>query len=237
MIQNPLIVAIDKHDFIEAIGLVSSVKDYCAMVKLGLEFFVANGMQGVNKIAEIGVKVFLDLKLHDIPNTVASAVGSCAKYGHEDIKLLTIHASGGAEMMKSAVLARNAVLGGNQLKLIGVTALTSDGNANAQHVLDLAMTCKEAGMDGIVCSGMESMTVKTGLIQAFGSNAMKDFEIIVPGIRPKSYNTADDQARIVTPSVAMQNGATFIVVGRPISQSRNPAVAAKEISDEICAMR
>jgi orotidine-5'-phosphate decarboxylase len=198
-------------------------------VKIGLEMFTASGPDCVREIAGLGFDVFLDLKLHDIPNTVAKAVESVAPL---PIKMLTLHASGGREMMQRAVQAQRAYA--PQLLLLGVTVLTSLGDGDlrdlgvggtpADHVVRLGQLAVQAGLRGLVCSPREIAPLRAAL--------PADVQLITPGIRPSGAG-ADDQARIMTPAEAAQAGANFLVVGRPIFQAPDPAAAARAMLDEM----
>ncbi len=219
--SNPVYVAVDTPNLENAIALVKAVKLHVGGVKLGLEFFCANGHHGVHEIAKLGLPIFLDLKLHDIPNTVAKAVQ--AINGLEPA-ILTVHASGGRAMMEDAKAAAGA-----HTKVVAVTVLTSldDHDLNRVGVSDdphaqverLAALAREAGLDGIVCSGHE---VKAA------HKAWKNGFFVVPGLRPAGGNTGD-QKRIVTPRQARDDGASVLVIGRPISGAEIPDDAARAI--------
>jgi orotidine-5'-phosphate decarboxylase len=214
-----LITAIDTPDLARAQTLVRGVAPHSAMVKLGLEFFLRHGPQGFAQAAQ-GNPVFLDLKLHDIPNTVAGAVRSLAPLGAQ---LLTIHAAGGAAMIEAAVKAAQ----GSGTKILAVTVLTSLNTTSLsqtgvsggppQQVLRLARLALASGADGLVCSAHEISLIR----DAFGSAPI----LVVPGIRPKGA-APGDQARVMTPEEAVAAGADYIVVGRPITEADDPAAAA-----------
>ncbi|MBT5459941.1 MAG: orotidine-5'-phosphate decarboxylase, partial [Rhodospirillaceae bacterium] len=184
--------------------------------------------QGVARIAEIQPRIFLDLKLHDIPNTVAGAVRAVSGLG---CFLLTIHASGGGDMIRAAVGARGD---STDLSIVAVTVLTSLGEADmasigqslpiADQVLRLGRLAKESGANGVVCSPHEVAALRGAL--------GPDFTLVVPGVRP-SWASADDQKRVMTPAEAVRAGADYLVIGRPITQSDDPAAAARRIADEI----
>jgi orotidine-5'-phosphate decarboxylase len=219
--SNPVYVAIDTPNLEHATALAKSIKHHIGGVKLGLEFFCANGHHGVHEIAKLGLPIFLDLKLHDIPNTVAKAVQ--AINGLEPA-ILTVHASGGRAMMEDAKAAA-----GLHTKVVAVTVLTSldDHDLNRVGVSDnphaqverLAALAHEAGLDGIVCSGFEVKAVRKSWKNGF---------FVVPGLRPAGGNMAD-QKRIVTPRQARDDGASVLVIGRPITSAENPDDAARAI--------
>lgn len=199
-------------------------------VKLGLEFFNKHGPQGVQTILENRIKpsVFLDLKYHDIPNTVAGAVESAASL---DVSYLNVHAAGGSEMMRAAKGACP-----NRTALLAVTVLTSSNDSTleevgqrgpaADQVLRLARLTHGSGLDGVVCSAHEIKTLRNAL--------PKDFVLMVPGIRPEGSD-AGDQKRIMTPRQAVAEGATHLVIGRPITQAKNPEIAVRDILASVAA--
>jgi orotidine-5'-phosphate decarboxylase len=200
-------------------------------VKIGLEMFTASGPDCVREIAGLGFEVFLDLKLHDIPNTVSKAVESAARL---PIGMLTLHAGGGREMMRRAAQAQRDHAPG--LLLLGVTVLTSLGEGDlrdlgvasppAEQVVRLGTMAAEAGLRGLVCSPHEISPLRAAL--------GPDMRLITPGIRPRGA-VADDQTRILTPGEAARAGANYIVVGRPIFQAPDPAAAARAILSELAA--
>lgn len=219
--SNPVFVALDTPYLDDAVALAKKVKAHVGGVKLGLEFFSANGHHGVHEIAHLGLPIFLDLKLHDIPNTVAKAIQALNTL---EPAILTIHASGGRAMMEDAKAAA-----GHHTKVVGVTVLTSlddhdlsrvgvadDPHTQVERLADLS---HEAGLDGIVCSGKE---VKSA------HNRWKDGYFVVPGLRPKG-GAVGDQKRIVTPRQARDDGASVLVVGRPITAADDPDQAARDI--------
>jgi orotidine-5'-phosphate decarboxylase len=219
--MKPIFVAIDTPDIHRAVALARDVRGNAGGVKLGLEFFCANGEEGVLRIAEGELPVFLDLKLHDIPNTVEKAVATLA---HLQPAILTVHAAGGHEMLKAAKAAAAA-----STKVVAVTMLTSldEGDLRAmgieaspsEQVLRLAEIAREAGVDGIVCSGNEVAQAKA---------AWPDGFFVVPGVRPAGADVAD-QKRVVTPRQALDDGASVIVIGRPITGAPDPAQAIRDI--------
>jgi orotidine-5'-phosphate decarboxylase len=231
---NPIFCALDTPDLNHAEKLANSLCEYVCGFKLGLEFFLAHGVAGYKRIAATRAPLFLDLKLHDIPNTVAAAVKSLLPLNPDS---LTLHASGGKAMMEATV----AAVRGNEKekpkfpKLYGVTVLTSlDGNDleavgqpnNAkQQVIRLAKLAQESGLDGIVCSAQEAKAVR--------ETCMPGLMFMVPGIRPSWAPGNNDQKRVVTPRQAVDAGATYIVVGRPITAAENPVDATKRILEEV----
>ena len=219
--MSPIYVAIDTPDLERARSIATRVHHHVGGIKLGLEFFMANGRAGVREMAEIGLPIFLDLKFHDIPNTVAKAVQ--ALRGLEP-SIITVHAAGGRAMMEDAKAA--AALG---TKVVAVTMLTSldatdlvsiglDADPHEQ-VMRLTELAKSAGVDGIVCSGSEVAAAKKLWPHGF---------FVVPGVRPAN-GAAGDQKRVVTPRAALDAGASILVVGRPITHAADPDMAAREI--------
>lgn len=223
-----LITAVDTADVLRAAALVEAAAPHSGLIKLGLEFFLAQGPGGVAKFHEI--PLFLDLKLHDIPNTVAGAVKSIAPLG---VRMLTVHAGGGGAMIAAAREAAE-IAGASRPKILAVTVLTSlDARAlnsvgvaggPTQQVLRLGRLALEAGADGLVCSAHELAVLR----DAFGDAPI----LVVPGIRPEG-GEAGDQARVMTPRAAIAAGADYIVVGRPITQAENPGQAARNIAESI----
>ena len=225
--RERLIVALDVPTADEARALVDRLAGHVGMFKIGSQLFTAVGPDIVHEIVARGEKVFLDLKYHDIPNTVAGAVGSASRLG---VSLLTLHGLGGRAMMEAAEGALPAI----GIRLLAITILTSHDEAGLQEVgvllsltdsvRRLARLAKEAGIDGVVASPHE-----VGLIrEACG----KGFLIVTPGIRPTG-SQAGDQARLATPATALAAGADYLVVGRPITEARDPAAAAAAIVREM----
>ena len=220
--MNPIFVAIDTPDLTRAMVLASEVREHAGGLKLGLEFFMANGPAGVRELAAAGLPVFLDLKLHDIPNTVAKAVEAVAPLKPA---ILTVHASGGRAMLEAAKAAAPA-----ETKVVAVTVLTSLDAADlaqtgvngspAEQVERLAQLARNAGIDGIVCSGAEVAAARAAWPEGF---------FVVPGVRPAGADTGD-QKRVVTPRQALDDGASVLVIGRPITAADDPARAIREIS-------
>jgi len=235
--HSPLIVALDVETFDEAKALVSKLGDSVEIYKIGSQLFTAYGPQVVREISALGKKIFLDLKFHDIPNTVAKAVeaavvlgvGATRRVAPTSLFMLTIHTVGGKEMMIAATEAgkkKAQALGVERPFIVGVTVLTSDtSTANtSQLVLERAKLAMESGLDGVVASPQEAAM----LCRELGQN----FIIVTPGIRPASASL-DDQKRVATPADAMAAGSTYLVVGRPIVKAANPQEAAQGILKEI----
>ena len=228
--------AIDTPDSVRALELARLMARAKCGVKLGLEFFCAHGIEGVGKIrqAEPDLALFLDLKFHDIPNTVAGAVRSVMTLAPQ---FMTVHASGGCDMMRAAEdAARDEAvkLGLSMPRMLGVTVLTSLNSAVLEdvgqdhvvehQVLRLARLTQEAGLAGIVCSGSDASSIRASL--------GPDFVLMVPGIRPQG-SAAGDQKRVMTPADAMRAGATHLVIGRPITRAEDPAAAVAAILGEL----
>jgi orotidine-5'-phosphate decarboxylase len=219
---TPIFVALDTQDVHRAAAIARDVRGLVAGVKLGLEFFCAHGHEGVLRVAEHGLPVFLDLKLHDIPNTVAKAVQAIAPL---EPRILTVHAAGGKAMMSAA---KEAAPKGT--KVVAVTVLTSLDEQDlrsagvagtpADQVHRLASLAREAGLDGIVCSGAEVANARA---------AWRDGFFVVPGVRPPGGDVGD-QKRVVTPAQAMSDGASVLVIGRPITGAANPVHAIEQIA-------
>ena len=218
---NPVYLALDLPRLEDAKALASKVKAHEGGLKLGLEFFCAHGHHGVHEIARVGLPIFLDLKLHDIPNTVAGAMQAIHVL---EPAIVTVHASGGRAMMEDAKAAA-----ANGTKVVAVTMLTSlderdlerTGVAGCAHdqVLRLAELAHTAGLDGIVCSGREVKAVH---------DQWKDGYFVVPGLRLPDQ-TVGDQKRVVSPRQARDDGASVLVVGRPISRAEDPVAAARTV--------
>ena len=227
---NPVITALDVSDREAMRSLIKQLAPYGGIFKLGLEMFVGFGPDIVKEVIASGGKVMLDLKLHDIPNTVKKAAKNAGLLGAE---LLTVHASGGSAMLKAAV--EGVKESGSKTKILAVTVLTSIDEETLQkelgveksvleQVKSLAMVAKESGVDGVVCSPKE--------IKAIRECCGPDFLIVTPGIRPK-WAAVNDQKRIKTPAEAIDDGANYIVVGRPITEANSPAGAMEDILKEI----
>ena len=234
MLDNRLIVALDVHTMDDVRSLVSTLGDTVTYYKVGMELFYSVGPDVVRLLKEQGKHVFLDLKLHDIPNTVAGGLASLMGLGAD---IVNVHASGGYTMMKTAATKLHAAAAEQGIpcpKIIGVTVLTSmneddwkklgETEAMADRVTRLAKLAKAAGLDGVVASPQEA----AGIREACGD----DFLIVTPGVRP-SGASVDDQSRIATPAQALQNGATHLVIGRPIRAAKDPKTAALAILKEM----
>lgn len=228
--QNPVYCALDTTDVAKALAWAKAVKPFVGGLKIGLEFFNANGPQGVSAVADLGLPVFADLKLHDIPNTVAGGIRAVLPLG---VAIVNVHAAGGPAMMRAAADAAETA-GANRPKVIGVTMLTSLDQSDLQatgvtgtssdHVLRLASLAKASGLDGVVCAAHE--------IEMLRRELGRDFMLVVPGIRPAGAALAD-QKRVMTPKEAHTLGADILVVGRPITEAADPAAAARAIRDEL----
>jgi orotidine-5'-phosphate decarboxylase len=219
--SSPIYVAIDTPDLNKAQALAGQVRRHVGGLKLGLEFFCAHGHHGVHEMMKFDLPIFLDLKLHDIPNTVAKAVQALHVL---EPAVLTVHAAGGRAMLEDAKAAA-----GVKTKVVAVTVLTSLDDADLgdigvggkaqDQVRRLADLAQEAGLDGIVCSGEEVAAAR---------KAWSDGYFVVPGVRPAG-GALGDQKRAVTPREALDRGASMLVIGRPISQADDPDLAAREI--------
>ncbi|MGB5948711.1 MAG: orotidine-5'-phosphate decarboxylase [Parvibaculum sp.] len=230
--MNPIFCALDTVDEARATSLARGLRGSVGGVKLGMEFFYARGPQGYRAVAEAGLPVFLDLKLHDIPNTVAGGIRAVLPLRPA---IVNVHAAGGLAMMRAAAGAAQEA-GDERPLVIAVTVLTSldetdlaatgVAGAPADHVLRLAHLAAKAGLDGVVCSAHEI----EGLRRELGP----DFKLIVPGIRPAGAEIGD-QKRIMTPAEALARGADVLVIGRPITGAADPREAAEAISASLAA--
>jgi orotidine-5'-phosphate decarboxylase len=232
-VRNKIIFALDVNDTAEIDRFAGILSGKVGMFKVGKELFTAAGPEAVKTVQRHGGQVFLDLKYHDIPNTVAKASLEAARLG---ARFVDMHALGGAEMMHAAAVAVHKEFGEERPKLLAITILTSSTVETLrpvgieypldQMVVRLARLAKESGMDGVVASPLE-----IGLIrEACGP----DFLIVTPGVRP-SFAALDDQKRIMTPAEAVRAGADYLVIGRPIARAADPAQAVQLIVDEIVA--
>ena len=219
---SPIFVAIDTPDLDRAKAIANAVKGHAGGLKLGLEFFCHNGRSGVLELSELDLPIFLDLKFHDIPNTVAKAIQALSPITPA---VLTVHASGGRAMLEEAKASAPA-----ETKVVAVTMLTSlderdlaatgVGGSAGEQVERLADLARKAGLDGIVCSGNEVAAVR---------DRWKEGYFVVPGIRPDDGQLGD-QKRVTTPRAAMDAGASMLVIGRPITQADDPGAALRAIS-------
>ena len=223
-----IIVALDYADSSGALKLINQLDPTLCRLKVGKELFTAAGPKFVEELTQSNFGVFLDLKFHDIPNTVAKACTAACNLG---VWMLNVHASGGLEMMQAA---KQAVMqNDNHPLLIAVTVLTSMNQSElnqigiqtdlATHVMNLATLTHQAGIDGVVCSALEAQMLR----EKFGN----DFCLVTPGIRPANVNQ-DDQSRVVTPAEALKNGSSYLVIGRPITKAENPLKALESIHKE-----
>ena len=227
---NPICVALDTPDLDRARAFAKALKPHVGYMKIGMEFFYAHGSRGYEAVAAEGLPIFLDLKLHDIPNTVAEGMRSLMRLSPSPA-IINLHASGGMAMMQAAA---EAIAG--RAKLIAVTLLTSLSNDDiwaagfdakldtSAHAAALAKLAKVAGMDGVVCSSHDL----TGIRAA----TSPEFLTVVPGIRPVE-DASHDQKRVATPRAAMAAGADILVIGRAITGAPDPAAMAKKILDEL----
>jgi len=240
--RSSLIVALDFDSLSTALKFAKQVADLVGMFKIGSQLFTSAGPEAVRQVAQLGAGIFLDLKFHDIPNTVAGAV--LASAGMPGVQLVNVHALGGSAMLRAAVQAISAgvPMGADRPRLLAVTILTSMdrtavrevgiGGPPAARVVKLAKLAQKVGVDGVVASVQEAKAIR----KACG----REFLIVTPGLRPKEEKTArkkDDQARTATPRDAIRAGADFIVVGRPILAASDPRAATQEIVDEIASAR
>jgi orotidine-5'-phosphate decarboxylase len=219
---NHIYVAIDTPDLDRALDLTKNVRKLAGGIKLGLEFFSANGPAGVQRIARVGLPIFLDLKLHDIPNTVAKAIQALSPL---EPAVLTVHAAGGRAMLEDAKAAAPAAT-----RIVAVTVLTSLDKSDLEdtgvagspkdQVERLARLARASGLDGIVCSGAEVGAAHKAWPKGF---------FVVPGVRPAGSGLGD-QKRVVTPRAALDAGASILVIGRPVTGAADPAEALRAIA-------
>ncbi len=231
--DSKIIVALDYADATSAMSLVNQLDPSLCKLKVGKELFTATGPQFVEKLIAKDFKVFLDLKFHDIPTTVAKACQAASNLG---VWMLNVHASGGLEMMQAAKEAVSS--SPSQPLLIAVTVLTSMNKAQffslgikgvlENHVIRLAKLTKDAGLDGVVCSAGEAPKLRKKL--------GPEFYLVTPGIRPENASF-DDQKRVASPRAALSRGASYLVIGRPITQAANPLTALTQIHEEIAGLQ
>ncbi|WP_394190749.1 orotidine-5'-phosphate decarboxylase [Pseudoalteromonas atlantica] len=228
--SKKVLIALDYDDQQTALNFVKQLSPDTCRLKVGKEMFTYFGPAFVKELIDLGFDVFLDLKFHDIPNTVAKAVTAAAKMG---VWMVNVHASGGVEMMTKAKQALEQ-FGDDAPLLIAVTVLTSMDAAELsrlgvdktpeEQVIYLAKLAKESGLDGVVCSAQEAKKLKAELGE--------DFKLVTPGIRPVGSD-AGDQKRIMTPKQAIEDGSDYLVIGRPITQAADPVATLKEINDSL----
>lgn len=231
---DKILCPLDTKDVGAAVALARDLKGYIGGLKIGLEFFTAVGPSGYDRVAETGMPIFLDLKFHDIPNTVAGAVSSVVPLGP---MMLNVHAAGGPAMLRAAARSADETAskaGVARPKVLGVTVLTSLERTDLvatgvtggveEQVVRLARLTQESGLDGVVCSSHEIAAIR----RACGP----DFTLVVPGIRPKTADI-NDQKRVMTPPEAVDLGADYLVIGRAITQAEDPVAAARAIADSL----
>ena len=237
--KEKIIVALDVETAAEAREIVAELREEVGAFKIGLQLFTAVGSSFVRELVGGGIKIFLDVKFHDIPNTVAKASIEVARLG---VWMFNIHALGGGEMMQKTVENVQEICNKENLqkpKIIGVTVLTSSNQETlretglerevAAQVLNLAQLSAKYGLDGVVASPLETKMIRANI-------ANQDFLIVTPGIRPKmnaEFETFDDQKRVMTAKEAIENGANYLVIGRPILQADNKLTAVRKILEEI----
>ena len=228
--KNPIILALDVNSLTKAQSILSDLKSRIGGVKLGMEFFNSFGPDGVREISKLGIPIFLDLKLHDIPITVYKTIKTLMEL---DIAIINVHSSGGRNMLEAAAKARSEFKD-KPTKLIAVTVLTSLDNNDIEEigykdnsedlVLRLASLAKDSGLDGVVCSAKEISLIKSKL--------GKNFILVVPGIRLEKDNK-NDQKRVMSPKKAINAGADLLVIGRPITDSKDPLKTIDNILENI----
>ena len=234
--MNKLLIALDVDDRARALSLVDDLKDIVGGFKVGSQLFLSEGPEIIETLTAQGARIFLDLKFHDIPNTVANTVSAAVKMG---VWMLTVHTMGGIDMLRAAEKA--AIDSAKMTKhtkpiIVGVTVLTSHNPENlpalgitrplASQVKSLALMAKEAGLDGVVCSPLEAASLR--------EQCGQDFVLVTPGIRSHHSTTQDDdQKRTLGPSEALRAGSNYLVVGRPVIAAQDPRAAAKEIVSQL----
>jgi orotidine-5'-phosphate decarboxylase len=234
-IRNPIVVALDVDTTEEALSLVEGLRGLVGMFKIGKQLFTTAGPEIVRRIIGMGEKVFLDLKFHDIPNTVAKAGVEAARLG---VSIFNLHAMGGSRMMRAAVDAVSETVERERMPrplILGVTVLTSHTQESLNEiginrrledeVVALARLCKASGIDGVVASPHEIIRIREAVNN-------RDFVVLTPGVRPTGA-VLNDQRRVMTPAEAIRAGADFLVIGRPITAADDPVLAAQKILEEI----
>ncbi len=225
--NSPIICALDFDDFDYAILIAKQVKDLVWGVKVGMQLFYSCGFEVIKELSSIGCQIFLDLKLHDIPNTIANTIKVISRMG---VNMVTIHISGGVEMIRSAVRAAQ-----NNLLILGVTLLTSMSNESMKDVMinsvdsidyveNMSILANKNGLNGVICSSVESGIVR--------SKVDDDFVIVCPGVRMQG-DSSNDHNRVNSPKQAIQSGANYVVIGRPITSSRDPRSSTLRILEHI----
>ena len=234
-IRNPIVVALDVDTIEQALSLVEGLRGLVGMFKVGKQLFTTAGPEIVRRIIGMGEKVFLDLKFHDIPNTVAKTSVEAARLG---VSIFNLHAMGGSRMMRAAVDAVSETVERERMPrplILGVTVLTSHTQESLNEigidrrledeVVALTRLCKASGIDGVVASPHEIIRIREAVNH-------RDFVVLTPGVRPTGA-VLNDQSRVMTPAEAIRAGADFLVVGRPITAADNPVLAAQKILEEI----
>ncbi|MCK4244143.1 MAG: orotidine-5'-phosphate decarboxylase [Candidatus Omnitrophica bacterium] len=222
--NNKLIVALDFSHRKDALKIVEELRESVEVFKVGIQLFTSCGPKIIQEIKERKANIFLDLKFFDIPNTVEKASEAATAL---DVDFFDLHLTGGREMIEAAITGserRAMLLGKNRPKILGVTVLTSQSSAISE-VVNSSTIAKENGLDGVIASGLEVAEIR--------KRVGKDFLILCPGIRPSWAKKQEDQKRIVSPKEAIENGASYIIVGRPITAAKNPREATKRILKEI----
>jgi orotidine-5'-phosphate decarboxylase len=233
--DNPIVIALDVDNASQALSLVERLRGSAGMFKVGKRLFTAAGPEIVRKIISMGERVFLDLKFHDIPTTVAQAGIEAARLG---VSIFNIHALGGSQMMRTTVEALDETVLREKIErplILGVTVLTSHTQASLNEVgieqgledeaVSLAKLCEASGIDGVVASPQEIIPIRSAIKRS-------DFVILTPGVRPAGASL-DDQSRVMTPAQAIRAGADYLVVGRPVTSAMDPVTAAQKILTEI----
>lgn len=228
--KKNIFVALDFNSLEKALDVARKLKDHVAGIKIGTELYAVCGNEGLKKFKDLGLEIFLDLKLHDIPITIYKTIKSLLDL---NVAIINVHSSGGKDMMEAAARARNEHKD-SSTKIIAVTVLTSLDNNDLNEigfinesqdlVLKLAKLTKDSGLDGIVCSAKEISLIKNSI--------GKDFTLVVPGIRLNNENL-NDQKRVMSPGKAIKEGADLLVIGRPITDSNNPINTINEILSQI----
>lgn len=234
MIKDSLCIALDGSDRQWITTTAAALADHTGWLKIGLEAFIAHGPRLVAEVAELGPRVFLDLKLHDIPATVEKAAANCAACG---AAMITVHAGGGRRMLEAAVAGSRSGVATDPPQVVAVTVLTSldrqaleeTGAARSPEdlVLTLARLARDVGTAGVVASAREAAAIR--------ASCGEGFLIVTPGIRPHDA-VDDDQRRVVTPAAALAAGADVLVVGRPVTRAADPVEAAQRILEEMSAV-